>query len=159
MRLHEHSDDDVRPNWSPDMHFYVDQVTRVTELLGVDAEGCPGVRVEADAGVFFWRVRDLEVEAETSQATRCGQNELTADFIGLEPGMTVRVRQGSDWFGRQNWVPEMNAYVGQSSVVTARDGVDEAGCPGVSLALDDGVFFWRVRDLEPTPVAALPSDN
>jgi len=32
--------------------------TAVTSLAGEDRDGSPGVRVEADGGYWFWRVRD-----------------------------------------------------------------------------------------------------
>lgn len=148
VRLHKQVEDDVPANWNPDMSFYVDQVTQVTDLLGVDANGCPGVRVEADAGVFFWRVRDLEHVAKSSDALRCGQNELTADYAGLQKGTRITIEQGTPWVERLNWTTDMDAYVGQDAAVTSLSGVDEAGCPGVTLDIDDGVFFWRVRDLK-----------
>jgi hypothetical protein len=46
-------------NWSPEMQPYVGQRTAVTGLEGLDAAGCTVVRVAADQGQFFWRVRDM----------------------------------------------------------------------------------------------------
>lgn len=159
VRLAAHVEDDVPPNWSPDMDFYLGKVTKVDRPIGVDEQGCPGVYVEADAHVFFWRVRDLEVLDGMAAATRCGQSEWGADFLGLEPGMRVEIQQGTDWYGDRNWVDEMDAYVGQSAKMLDYSGVDEAGCPGVSLDIDEGAFFWRVRDLSPAapPVPAAPA--
>ncbi len=45
-------------NWADDMEAYVGRRTRVTELGGVDEQGCAVVRVEADEGEWMWRVRD-----------------------------------------------------------------------------------------------------
>jgi tRNA A-37 threonylcarbamoyl transferase component Bud32 len=45
--------------WSANMDSYVGREATVTVLDGVDRMGCPGVRVDADAGYFFWRIRDL----------------------------------------------------------------------------------------------------
>ena len=149
MRLRPHVEDDVPPNWAPDMSFYVDKVTRVERLIGVDDAGCPGVYVEADAQVFFWRVRDLEKLDQMATPSRCGQNEWGAHYLGLEPGMQVEIQEGSDWFGDRNWVEEMTSYVGKTAKVVEQAGVDEAGCPGVSLDVDKETFFWRVRDLTP----------
>lgn len=142
-------EDEVPPNWSPDMAYYVGQTTQVVDVLGVDEQGCPGVRVEADSEVFFWRVRDLQpmpAPAEFSQ--RCGQSELRPDFLGLEPGVSVRIAEVRDWHGDVNWVEAMDAFVGEKAKVVRRVGVDNAGCPGVELDVDEGSFFWRVRDLE-----------
>lgn len=149
VRLHSPLDDDVAPNWSPDMDYYRGQVTAVTEPLGVDAAGCPGVRVEADGGVFFWRVRDLERIETTSSNDRCGQNELTADYAGLQQGDHVVIRAHRPWYGQENWVDAMNGWVGQKATIQSLEGLDEAGCPGVILDVDDGQYFWRVRDLKP----------
>jgi hypothetical protein len=41
------------------MQPYVGQRTAVTGLEGLDAAGCTVVRVAADQGQFFWRVRDM----------------------------------------------------------------------------------------------------
>lgn len=49
------------PNWEPRMEPLIGHTARVVELLGTDERGCPGVRVDADGGEWFWRVRDLRV--------------------------------------------------------------------------------------------------
>ena len=46
-------------NWAPDMAQFVGQRTTVTQLSGLDTAGCPGVRVQADNGQFFWRIRNV----------------------------------------------------------------------------------------------------
>lgn len=49
-----------RDNWSPEQNGYVGASTRLIELVEeTDHRGCYGVRVEADGGMFFWRVRNL----------------------------------------------------------------------------------------------------
>ena len=45
-------------NWADEMEAYVGRRTRVSELGGVDEQGCAVVRVEADGGEWMWRVRD-----------------------------------------------------------------------------------------------------
>lgn len=56
-------------NWSPDQNRFVGATTRVVELVpDPDIRGCYGVRIEADGGVFFWRVRNL-----AGQGLRSGQ--------------------------------------------------------------------------------------
>ena len=45
--------------WSAGMEGFVGRQAVVTALAGVDRAGCPGVRVDADAGSWFWRLRDL----------------------------------------------------------------------------------------------------
>lgn len=46
-------------NWAADMAQFVGQRTVVTQLSGLDTAGCPGVRVQADNGQFFWRIRNV----------------------------------------------------------------------------------------------------
>ncbi|UJR79741.1 hypothetical protein [Sandaracinus amylolyticus] len=46
-------------NWAADMAQYVGQRTTVTQLSGLDTAGCPGIRVQADNGTFFWRLRNV----------------------------------------------------------------------------------------------------
>ena len=59
--LGRHREVDGDDNWSDDMDAYVGQETAVTRLSGVDGQGCPGVRVDADGGQWFWRLRDLSL--------------------------------------------------------------------------------------------------
>lgn len=46
-------------NWMPEMEAFVGREATVTELEGRDGAGCPIVRVDADAGTWLWRVRDM----------------------------------------------------------------------------------------------------
>ncbi len=45
-------------NWASEMGGWIGQRTVITSLDGVDSAGCPGVRVAADGGQYFWRIRD-----------------------------------------------------------------------------------------------------
>lgn len=149
VRLHQQRTDDVSPNWTPDMEYYVDQVTRVTDTVGVDGEGCPSISVEVDAGAFFWRVRDVELMEEAADDIRCGQSDFDADYRGLDVGDKVTVGEHNPWFGHENWAAEMSEFVGQEAEIQEIIGTDDAGCPGVVLDVDDGEYFWRIRDLHP----------
>lgn len=46
-------------NWADDMSRWVNMRTYVTSLEGVDEVGCPVVRVQADGGSYFWRIRNM----------------------------------------------------------------------------------------------------
>jgi hypothetical protein len=46
-------------NWMPEMESFVGREATVTQLEGEDGAGCPIVRVDADAGTWLWRVRDM----------------------------------------------------------------------------------------------------
>ena len=41
------------------MQPFVGQRARITQLVGVDDQGCPVVNIDADQGQYFWRVRDM----------------------------------------------------------------------------------------------------
>jgi hypothetical protein len=45
--------------WAPDMDLYVGRRARVTQLAGLDSQGCPQVRVDVDGGTYYWRIRDF----------------------------------------------------------------------------------------------------
>lgn len=42
----------------------------------------------------------------------------------------------------------MLEYVGREATVNELSGSDGAGCPGVRVDIDDGSWFWRIRDLD-----------
>jgi hypothetical protein len=46
-------------NWTAEMAPFVGQRTTITELGGLDNSGCPGARVAADNGQYFWRIRNM----------------------------------------------------------------------------------------------------
>lgn len=46
-----------------------------------------------------------------------------------------------------NWAPEMGQYVGQRTIVTALANLDNAGCPVIQVAADNGGFYWRIRNV------------
>lgn len=148
VRLAAHQPWGDERNWSDQMAHYVGQATRVSALAGVDEAGCSVVSVEADAGVFFWRVRDLQLlSAAPEGAQRCGQNPLTPDYLGIGVGQGVVLGRHRGWFDDANWDAAMDTWVGKPARVTGLSSVDRAGCPGVVVDVDGGVHFWRVRDL------------
>jgi len=61
VTLGRHRPVDHDANWSEPMERFVGEEATVTELSGVDAAGCPGVRVDVDGGEHFWRIRDLQI--------------------------------------------------------------------------------------------------
>jgi hypothetical protein len=143
--------------WSAGMDAYVGRHSVVTALDGVDRSGCPGVRVDADAGYFFWRVRDFVLISpppppETAAMPQlCGGTDETAAYGPLQIGSRVRLMRHRPYGGDDFWAPGMEAYVGRETGVTALAGVDRAGCPGVRVEADAGYWFWRVRDLAVLP--------
>jgi hypothetical protein len=48
-------------NWAPEMGNYVGQRTIITSLENMDSAGCPVVRIAADNGQFYWRIRNMSL--------------------------------------------------------------------------------------------------
>jgi hypothetical protein len=46
-----------------------------------------------------------------------------------------------------NWAPEMGQFVGQRTIVTELDRLDNAGCPVVHVAIDSGAYYWRIANM------------
>lgn len=46
-------------NWAPEMGRFVGMRTIVTSFEGLDTVGCPVIRVQADGGQHFWRIRNM----------------------------------------------------------------------------------------------------
>jgi hypothetical protein len=158
VMLGHHRAVDGDDNWAPEMNAYVGHVSRVTRLSGVDGQGCPGVRVELDGGQWFWRLRDLTlsseqpeppptVSASTTMPQECGETAETANYGPVSVGTIVILGRHREVDGDDNWADEMDSYVGMAATVTRLSGVDMQGCPGVRVDLDDGEWFWRLRDL------------
>ncbi|GAB4201792.1 MAG: hypothetical protein OHK0013_14230 [Sandaracinaceae bacterium] len=148
-------------NWRDEMSRYVGRAARVTRLSGVDAQGCPGVRVDVDGGQYFWRVRDLGI----GTGRQVGQGGASAPTAGFP--QECRMAEGRERYGAavvgarvvlgrhrpvdgdDNWSEEMARYVGRTARIVGPAGVDGSGCPGVRVDIDEGSWFWRVRDLRP----------
>lgn len=70
------------------------------------------------------------------------------DYGGLERGIRVRLGRHREVDGDAFWADEMEPYVGRITTVTGSRGVDEKGCPLVSVSIDGGEYDWRIRDME-----------
>jgi hypothetical protein len=137
-------------NWAPEMGAYVGRPARVTQLAGVDSQGCPGIRVDVDGGQFFWRLRDAQVTGGFAMdiPRGCDMTSATAMFGPVGPGSAVVLGQHTPWRGDANWTPEMFRWVGNIARVTSYEGVDGAGCPVVRVDVDGGQYYWRIRDMQ-----------
>lgn len=77
----------------------------------------------------------------------CGQDAGSADYGVIRVGTVVVPQRHRFVSGDPNWDARMGRFLGREARVTRLSGVDERGCPGVRLDVDDGRFFWRVRDV------------
>ncbi len=148
-------------NWDERMSRFVGRAGRVTRLSGVDAMGCPGVRVDVDGGEWFWRARDLGVGTgpqprpapraltaiEGAVPQQCHQDDATARYGPATVGAQVVLGRHRMVDGDDNWADEMMQYVGRTARVVEHVGVDTSGCPIIRVDIDGGSWVWRVRDL------------
>ncbi len=152
------------PNWEPAMGRFLGRVAHVARLSGVDARGCPGVRLDVDGGRYFWRVRDLNVGDARPRAAAiarddgvpeaCGRTDASARYGSIGVGAVVVLGRHRPVDGDDNWSDTMGPYVGRTARVSELAGVDERGCAGVHVDVDEGEWFWRVRDLRPADIEA-----
>jgi hypothetical protein len=157
-------------NWDESMSAYVGSSGRVTQLAGVDEQGCPVVRIDLDSGTYVWRVRDMTVTPSatggitgwtgiSSIPRDCGMT--VANYGSLAIGSRVVLGMHSPWTGSDgqggtvsddtDWADEMMPYVGTTATIVSFDNLDPAGCPGVRVDVDGGHWFWRIRDMQPAP--------
>lgn len=75
----------------------------------------------------------------------------TAVTLGHHTPYTGPTAQGANASGDDvlNWNEGMTPFVGQRTTVTELVGVDQAGCPVVHVAADNGQYAWRVRNMTP----------
>lgn len=146
-------------NWDDQMGRWVGRPARVTRRSGVDAAGCPGVRVDVDGGQWFWRIRDLGIgtsvqprpPARAPSAVgvpqECHQEDERARYGPVTVGASVMLGRHRMVDGDDNWADDMGQYVGRRARVVEQAGVDSAGCPGIRVDIDGQSWFWRIRDV------------
>jgi hypothetical protein len=148
-------------NWDDAMARWIGRAARVTRPGGVDAQGCPGVRVDVDGGQYFWRVRDLGIgtgpqprpaprppPSPSAVPQECHQAEGRERYGAVVPGARVVLGRHRPVDGDDNWADDMMAYVGRTATVVRAGGLDGGGCPGVHVDIDGGQWFWRIRDVQ-----------
>jgi hypothetical protein len=69
--------------WAPDMDLYVGRRARVTQAAGVDTQGCPCVRVDADGGTYYWRIRDFRSPSGDTSAVAAVDDYTYTPSMGI----------------------------------------------------------------------------
>jgi hypothetical protein len=170
VTLGRHRDVNGDANWDTAMDPYVGLSAHITQLVGVDEQGCPVSRIDLDGGSYYWRVRDMTVTSGGTSTTPtwsgimswpadCGHAQ--ASYGPVQIGSRILLGAHSPWTGPDStggavvadtdWNDEMMQWVGMIATVTALDGVDPAGCAGVRVDVDGSQWFWRLRDARPAP--------
>jgi hypothetical protein len=157
-------------NWDATMDQYVGTSGRVTQLAGVDDQGCPVVRIDLDQGTYVWRVRDMTVTPSATGGVTgwtglqtiprdCGMTVANYGslaigsrvILGAHSGYTGPDGQGGSVTDDTDWADQMMEFVGRVATIVSFDQLDPAGCPGVRVDIDGGQWFWRIRDMQPAP--------
>ncbi len=137
---------DGETNWTAEMSQHVGEVATVTEVGGLDAEGCPIFHINHDDGEWAWRTRDTTlVRAALPQS--CGQSDDSRDHGAITVGARVRLGHHRLVDGERNWTTSQEQYVDRLAEVTSLGPLDDSGCPIVHVDIDQGARPWRVRDL------------
>lgn len=142
-------------NWAEEMRRYVGMQAVVSSLERVDNFGCPVVRVSADGGQYYWRIRDMQLVATAAPPpppvmtipTWCGMLAGAEQYGPLRPGSWVILGMHTADVGDPNWAGEMGRWVGQQTSITSLAGADAQGCPTVRVAADGGQYAWRIRNM------------
>jgi hypothetical protein len=89
----------------------------------------------------------------------CGHGDRNAPYGPIKRGSKVVLGRHREWQGNDNWASDMMVFVGKETTVTSLEGTDGAGCSIVRVAVDNGSWVWRVRDLSlpgMAPAASVP---
>lgn len=143
-------------NWSRPMDAFEDQIARVVELAGLDASGCPGVRVDLDGGQFFWRIRDLDLARVVTPATAHTEPVST---LGYAPHRAQQ-RYPNAYVDRSLTLAEgvLSPLASLSiSHATPAAGTGEALSLGGDVAMDYGIVDWLEVGADLAPVSLWPS--
>lgn len=144
-------------NWNAEMNRYVGTQAIITSLDQVDGYGCPVVRVTADGGQYYWRIRDMQLVGGRVAApppmvaqipTWCGQPSGAPQYGPLQVGSWVVLGMHTPDVGDANWASEMNRWVNTQTQITGYAGTDSLGCPTVRVAADGGAYAWRIRNMQ-----------
>ncbi len=143
-------------NWAEEMRRWVGMQAVITSLDRVDNYGCPVVRVTADGGQYYWRIRDMQLAGMAMAPpppqvvqipTWCGMAAGAEQYGPLRPGSWIVLGMHTGDVGDPNWATDMGRWVGQQTSITSLAGVDAQGCPTVRVAVDGGQFAWRIRNM------------
>jgi hypothetical protein len=77
----------------------------------------------------------------------CDMSHSAINFGPIRLGTIVILGRHRSVDGFANWVEAMQAYVGMQARVTSLTGLDSGGCPVVNVDVDDGAYYWRIRDM------------
>jgi hypothetical protein len=129
--------------------------TRLVEELVAIASRTTGVAAADFARQNIFTPEDTDVyinlPVETVGAgqipTSCGHDAASVTYGPLAAGTKVVLGRHTPVNGDVDWNDAMDGHVGQTATITMLGGVDMAGCPVVKVDIDQGLWFWRIRDM------------
>lgn len=138
--------------WAPEMDDYVGREAVITGHAGLCPWGEPTATVDVDQGGFYWRLCDMELLEEGpgfyedgGEGPKEGE-DYGSDSAGMvKEGTAVILGRHDRVNGDDNWVEEMDEFVGRETVVTEILGTDSQGFTVVSVQGND--WSWRIRNL------------
>lgn len=77
----------------------------------------------------------------------CGRTDTTVEWGPIQLGSQVTLGRHREVSGDFNWSPEMDPFIGRQARITELVGVDDRGCAVVRIDVDNGEFYWRIRDM------------
>lgn len=120
--------------------------------VALAAAGTYSIAVRAhgsgESGNYTLRLATATSTVTTAIPENCGFTAETVSYGPLAVGQVVTLGRHRGVNGDENWAGGMDNFVGTVTTVTQLSGVDGEGCPCVRVAIDEGQFAWRIRDME-----------
>ena len=89
----------------------------------------------------------VETMAAVPGPQACNASSDASAYLPVRQGSLVLLGRQRPVNGDDGWNAGMTPYVGRQARVTGLAGADWIGCPVVQVDVDDGKYWWRVRDV------------
>jgi len=172
--IHRHRPVQGQDNWVSGMNPYDGLQGVVCQFCGVDNSGCPCVKCTFNGSTctYAFRIRDLTLVLDNSNSNsnsssftlynlpqEIGRSGNASDFGPLRVGSRVIIHKHRSIGGKDNWLSEMDLFVGREGVVCQLSGVDACGCPCAKCTFNgtQARFSFRIRDMTLIDGSPLPN--
>jgi len=146
VRISKHREVNGKRNWSNEMDKFIDKIGVVVNKCGKDNQDCALAKLAVDGAIvsdYVFRIRDLKLVPSPHL------DESLEGPENLQKGSLVVINRHRPVKGGENWVKDMDRYVGRVGRVTDFIGHDKSGCRMCTISVDDEVVkhAFRARDL------------